>query len=277
MKKVFLAVMLAFVTASLSFAQISTGDPTATKIKTGNRPQAGTFGLYGGAEVLLHGNEPYLLPVINLKYFLSDRLELRAGLDIYSSSFSFSGKRIGADVYDDDKQLYTQKGGGSEFVPMENHFTISPGFAYHFSNSNILDVYVGAELPLGVRTYSSRDIVSGDNAPGGEASLEVTSSPFHIGLNGVIGLQAFIGNLPLAVGFEYGIGLQADLGNKYKVVSVAGDNKATYYVQAGAMQYDPMEDVYVLNLAAADKFANLSVARATLDHFFRLTLSYYFK
>ena len=276
MKKAFLAVMFAFVTATLSFAQISTGDPTATKIKTGNRPQAGTFGLYGGAEVLLHGNAPYMLPVISLKYFLSDNLEIRGGLDIYSSSFSYGGRRIGAtDIYDNDKKLYTQKGGGSDSRPLDNHFTISPGFAYHFSNSNILDVYVGAELPLGMRTYSSTSIVSGDNAAT-KQSMIISASPFHIGLNGIIGLQAFIGNLPLAVGFEYGLGMQADLMEKYRVVSVNGDNKATYYVNTDAMVYDNDNKTSTFN-TNANKFASLAAASATLDHFFRLTLSYYFK
>ena len=266
--------MLVFLTASFTNAQISQGDPTATTIKTGNRPDAGTFGLYFGGALLLHGEKPYFMPSINLKYFASKKLEIRASLDVYSNSYSYSGRAIGAGIYDDDKQLYKLSKGGTFGGALSSHFTLAPGFAYHFSNSNILDVYVGAEVPLGIRSYSNTSVASGDNAPGGNATTNITATPFHLGLNALIGLQAFIGNLPLAIGFEYGLGLGADLGYKYKVVSVEGDNKATYYVDGSAMQ--TVAGVNALDNAAT-KFANLSSSQAEIDHFFRVTLSYYFK
>ena len=70
--------------------------------------------------------------------------------------------------------------------------------------------------------------------------------------------------------------MQADLMERYRVVSVNGDNKATYYVNTDAMVYDNDNKTSTFN-TNANKFASLAAASATLDHFFRLTLSYYFK
>ena len=47
-KKVFLTAALLCAFSLASFAQLTTGEPSAKKIRTGNRAQAGDFGLYIG-------------------------------------------------------------------------------------------------------------------------------------------------------------------------------------------------------------------------------------
>ena len=73
----------AMLAVSTAFAQISTGEPHSSVIpRTGNRPQAGDFGLYVGASVTqiidfvkLNKNKDFTenafwaLPAINLKYY----------------------------------------------------------------------------------------------------------------------------------------------------------------------------------------------------------------
>ena len=78
-------VLAALLAVSTAFAQISTGEPNSSVIpRTGNRPQAGDFGLYFGASVTqimdfvrLNQNTQFTenafwaLPAINLKYLTS--------------------------------------------------------------------------------------------------------------------------------------------------------------------------------------------------------------
>lgn len=50
-KKVFLTAALLCAFSLASFAQLTTGEPSAKKIRTGNRAQAGDFGLYIGLPI----------------------------------------------------------------------------------------------------------------------------------------------------------------------------------------------------------------------------------
>lgn len=71
----------------VSFAQITTGETSAKKIKSGNRAQEGDFGLYIGGTTemfkdLVNDNvDVKALPLVNFKYMYSDQLELRMGLE----------------------------------------------------------------------------------------------------------------------------------------------------------------------------------------------------
>jgi hypothetical protein len=85
--------LVALMAVSTAFAQISTGEVNSSVIpRTGNRPQAGDFGLYLGASVTqiidlvkLNKNKEFTenafwaLPAINLKYYFTDNWEGRLG------------------------------------------------------------------------------------------------------------------------------------------------------------------------------------------------------
>lgn len=253
--------LLAIVSVAFSFslsAQISKGDPTATTIKTGNRPGKGDFGVFFGGGLMIGQDEPFILPVMNFKYFVADKLELRAGIDLYRNFRRSKGKVITGSEFADPLMTYN-----STTAYVDGFFHIVPGLAYHFSNLNILDVYVGAEIPLGVEHFRNVSKISGDNAPATPTPVSVeTWNPFVIGANLLVGIQAFIGNLPLAIGLEYGIGAKAFLGDKVKYVTEnnAGD-KAVYFKT---------------NAENTAKWAKLSRNSGYVDHTVRLTVSYYF-
>lgn len=214
-------------------AQISTGQSTSQVLRTGNRAEEGNLGIYFGAtsDMLLGLSDVNVkleaLPLINLKYMASDEMELRCGIEWCKKSTSSEYKK-------DDVSF-----GDSKFL-------LSPGLAYHFNNRNLLDVYVGGELPFGWGSSSYED----DND-------DYSAGYFRFGMGAFIGLQAFIGNLPVAVGLEYGLGLN------YRSVSDGRftDSDSNVY-QSDAYEY--MEDV------DASKFFMGNQVRLTLSYYFDL-------
>ena len=89
MKKLVLCALMAMGLALPSVAQITEGVPTAKTIRTGNRVQKGDFGIYMGVSSNMFKdmkdknikiNNP--LPLVNLKYMVTDRIETRLGLAV---------------------------------------------------------------------------------------------------------------------------------------------------------------------------------------------------
>lgn len=196
--------LLACVCAS---AQISTGEPNSSVIpRTGNRPQAGDWGLYLGGSVSQvmdlidyvnsKGVEGYYgLPVINLKYYSSDNLEWRMGFQFAART---QNDKTVAPTYDDDGEV-----DGVETLSKSyngsNYTRFLPGLAYHFSSSNLLDVYLGAQLPIGFNSETEKTIWDdGDNED------YCHKGSFVVGAGIFMGLQMFIADLPIAIGLEAG-------------------------------------------------------------------------
>ena len=143
-------VLVAMMAVSTAFAQISTGEINSSVIpRTGNRPQEGDFGMYIGASVTqimdlvkLNQNKSaefpdqvfWSLPAVNLKYYFTDNWEGRIG-------FQFGCQ--GATNKMRTKDYYYQH------TRDINYTRFLPGVAYHFNTNNILDVYVGAQVPIG--------------------------------------------------------------------------------------------------------------------------------
>ncbi len=234
-------------------AQITEGVPSAKKIRVGNRPVEGNFGLYMGASsnmlkgIFDENIKISALPLINLKYMATDQFELRLGVEFYETS-----ERLKGDYTDGDGSVFSRVG--------ESNGLLSPGIAYHFSKSNIFDVYVGAELPLGWDgSFSKSKYESGDNY-----SSKISKNAFQIGLGAFIGLQVFVANLPLALGVEYGISSRFDAGLKYKNEITENGKTQTYYTSELSESYK-------------DEFDKLKAKKGTIGNQVRLTLSYYFK
>ena len=251
-----MAILLLAVSFPLS-AQISKGDPTATTIKTGNRPVKGDFGVFLGGGFLMEQNQFFWLPVMDFKYFVTDHIELRAGIDVYRDFSRNKGKVITAT--NPELQTYNR-----QTTNVDGFFNFVPGFAYHFSNLNILDVYVGAEIPLGIENWRRVNNYEGENIPPSVSEpISIQAwNPFVIGANAIVGVQAFIGNLPLAIGLEYGIGAKAYLGSKVKYITEDTDGNRS---------------VYFKNFESdTEKWSRLSSTGGYVDHIIRLTVSYYF-
>lgn len=133
---------------SITNAQITTGKSTSKVIKTGNRAQAGDYGLYFGGTTNMFKNlvdkdlEFTTLPLINFKYMYTDQMELRLGMEFWKTRNS-----IKTEIEGEEEDLT----GKSKTLESRNY--LYPGVAYHFSTNNLLDVYVGGELPIGWSRY----------------------------------------------------------------------------------------------------------------------------
>ena len=242
MKKLFALMAMTLMTLGVN-AQITTGESTSNVIRTGNRAQAGNFGIYFGGTTdmfksLTDGDVNFsALPLINLKYMTTDNFECRLGIEWWKKSASM----------DDGGE------NSNELSKSESSFMLSPGIAYHFNNKNLLDVYVGGELPFGF---------AGNSYENENADMDWAVSNFHIGVGAFIGLQAYIANLPLAVGLEYGI------STKYGTVSDG-------YMSQDGMTIEKITD-WSLGSAGFGYKEDRSESKWVLGHQVRFTLSYYF-
>ena len=223
MKKIFLLLALCCGIVAAD-AQITTGQSTSKVIRTGNRAKAGNLGLYLGATTdmfkKLTDKDINLsaLPLINLKYMGTDELEYRIGIEWWKTS-------VNEDRNGDNKTW-------------EKSYMFYPGVAYHFNNKNLLDVYVGGELPFGFGS-TGYDYGSSDGS----------ATNFKVGLGAFIGLQAYVANLPVALGVEYGVSC---LHNSVSDGTLSKDGMTISY----------NEDV--------------DTSRFNLGHQARFTLTYYF-
>lgn len=234
-------------------AQITTGTPRTDNILTGNRLEAGTWGVFFGVAGNfgsisgrnLDGIGDYkpsfqLTPLVNVKYMLDDQIETRLGIEICKEK-DFESNKLSED------------NGGDEYTGKEvsSCMYLRPGAAYHWSNKNILDVYAGAELPFGFSRYVEFDDNNG-------TEYKYVENEFTIGLGAFIGLQAFIGNLPVAVGCEYGI--STALYNNQGIGKVT-DGDQTYKV------YD----------YSSTQYESLKARNSGIYNKISFSLSYYFK
>lgn len=253
-----LLVIMALVSAAPAFAQLSKGTPSTTVFKTGNRPGAGDFGLYFGGGFMTHQGKKFLMPIFNFKYFAQDNIELRASLEVYRQGEKQQGTAVGNGSIYSQYDTYQVTTGSTEMAFLH----IVPGVAYHFSKHNILDVYLGAEFPFGWENAVERyTTISGDAAPDA-GWIRAISSPFVVGVNALVGVQAFLGRVPVAIGFEYGLGSKAQFQGQTKYITTNADGKAISY-------YKTQDDADV----TYTKLSNLSYY---VDNLLRFTLSYYF-
>lgn len=251
MKKLCILVAAVLFAAPSLSAQITDGQPSAKTIRTGNRPQAGTFGLYVGATSDIVYNAAIALqnpsahfvpmPLINFKYMVTDKFEVRAGLECLSEGESKNW--INAD------KKYASKGNTTDFM-------IYPGIAYHFNTKNILDVYVGAELPLGGWSETSKSV--SDNT-----WEKQSQGAFNVGLGAFVGLQAFVANLPFAIGLEYGLSASGSFGGQIKNVAFDGTDKQVKYSAPAS--------------GTPQNVDKLRMSKGIFGQQVRLTFAYYFK
>lgn len=261
MKKVLISGLLMLFTAAAAFAQLTEGVPTAKKIRTGNRAEAGDFGLYLGASSNMFKDafddditiSP--LPLVNLKYMVTDQLEVRLGLEFSKKKETIKGDEFEGDISDATMEV--------KYKSVETDNRILPGFAYHFSRSNLLDVYAGAELPIGwVRNKLSGEVE--------DSYSSTTKTGFQIGLGAFIGLQVHIADLPLALGVEYGISSMFDGRLRYKNTYKDGGEEQVYYTP-------DLESFKKLNGMDFGRFDSLKARKGEIGNQFKITLTYYFK
>ena len=243
---------------SMASAQISQGNPHSSNIRTGNRPQAGNWGVFIGPSYselrdLIDwiddaGNIDIVrgLPLINVKHYNTDNLEMRLGLQFYSKSYRGSGKAFGT-------------GDKVNFKNAASFFRLTPGMAYHFSSKNLLDVYTGCYIPLGYESYTNRNKT-------GTVTRSLQHGSMVFGVGAYIGLQAFVADLPLSIGLEYGLEGLLHLGDvdKMEAVDAAGDKQISYD-RAGDGTF-----------GGIGPYKDLSATTNAIGTSLRVTISYYF-
>lgn len=264
MKKITFSLLAMLLVVTSAMAQISTGEPYVSVIpRTGNRPQQGDWGLYVGASVtqiidLVQYNQRaastdpadrssvyWALPMVNLKYYAANNWELRCGFE-----FACQTESQKLNLLDDTKKL------GTVSSKLESNFTrFLPGFAYHFNTNNILDVYMGAQMPIGWEINMSKE--SGKDANNNEGFLMTRTGTFVLGGGVFVGLQVFIADLPFAIGIEGGYSGMARFGGLTKTTEVI-DNKKQVFVDGQQIS------------SATKTFASWGADAA-------ITFSYYFK
>lgn len=249
-------VLAALLAVSTAFAQISTGEPNSSVIpRTGNRPQAGDFGLYLGASVTqimdfvrLNKNTQFTenafwaLPAINLKYYFTDNWEGRIG-------FQFACKGT-------TEKYNPENGDMVKNTSDVNYTRFLPGCAYHFNTKNIVDVYLGAQLPIGFNLIQDKSV-------NGDVSITNKNNQFVIGGGIFFGLQFFVADLPLAIGIETGYSGTASFSSGDRtIVNNDGDKTTTLHPKGGLPDVDVKSSLYMEGRWGADA---------------ALTITYYFK
>lgn len=260
MKRLFITMALCMAFVGLAQAQLSQGQTYATKIVTGNRPGAGDWGLYFGpsySEIVdlietigSQTEKAFGLPLINVKYYVGNRAELRLGLQYNGHTTKCGG------TYEED---FGENFGTRDINLIDNYynrrFRVSPGFAYHFSPKNVLDVYVGATIPIGLdamrKVYETNDYDVVYNENTGNYNLNEVDikdnykySSFVIGLGAFVGLQAFIADLPVSVGFEYGLTGMLRTNDKWyhEVTDYDGESQSYYTTSDEMIQFDELSN-----------------------------------
>lgn len=275
MKKVILtlAVCLSFI--GFAQAQLSEGETFKSTIVTGNRPEAGDWGLYMGPSLMefqdlintmTSGGKAVGLPLINLKYYATDNLEIRAGLQYNGRTNKLNGKY--------DQEYWAGEEETIKEIPVTNtnatrRFRVSPGIAYHFSPKNILDVYVGGAIPIGIDAQETVN-ESVRYTPGESGQLiktdfinNSTYNSFVTGISGFIGLQAFVADLPLAIGFEYGLTGMLRTGDKVYHVQTDNEGNAQKFYTTTQNEY-------------GTHFNQLDCKSKYMGSDLRLTITYFF-
>lgn len=231
------------------FTQLTTRENVPSVIRTGTRPQPNNWAIYIGPSVtevldMVDKNVSWRgVPLVNLKYYQTDRLEWRLGLLFHGTREKEKGKLIDG-------------GEKVEKVNMEFYNRLMPGVAYHFSPKNVVDVYVGGYLPIGLDRNKMIE-------KSGMLKNEVSQNIFTVGLEAFIGLQWFVADLPVSFGIEYGLSGLFQNGLRKKHVVSDGETTQTYYTSA-----DEKDRRF---------FNSLKRNRFELGNDCRVSISYYFK
>lgn len=244
------------ITTALS-AQITTREDAPSVLRFGTRPQAGNWGAFIGPSVFgiidlaksteNVGQNTFLLglPMVNLKYYKKDDVEWRLGIQMANEKSRLVGEPdTTLPVIGNQKELLS-----------ESIFRLTPAITKHFSKKNIMDVYIGGGIVLGWNAYRDATEFNDLNSRAISQSVLVGGASF------IMGLQAFIADLPIAIGIEYGISALGHYGMQYKISEMNAGKEQIYYMT---------------DLADLHQYNSLKNKNSFLGNDVRITLSYFF-
>lgn len=284
MKKLFYAFLFIILGVNFTFAQLSDRVNSPSTFKIGTRPVAGNWGIvlapgyqdFKDMVSRIDGNDTTavvnVLPVIALRMYKSDNLVLRIGIRSKTKNLKLAGTVLAPTT------------GGNYITELKYQrrnaeLYITPGFEYHFSKSNILDVYLGASIPIGYFKENQTDYRRESDLTGFYSSEERKRFGLAYGFEGFVGIQAFVADLPFSIGVELGSTALGKLGKKWKVdsYSVAGGVATTQsYSTVNLDPNDVIDATAVGALVQLEHFSKLTAKSFYIDGMARITLSYYF-
>ena len=274
MKKLFTIFTVVAITTTVSFSQISDRENDESTYLLGARPEAGNFGFFLG---LSTGDIASLtdntwnesgIPIINVKHYYTDKLVLKAGVQVWKKRRSIDGEMDP----DNNSGINSYK-----HVETDANWNFILGAEKHFDLSNIIDGYIGVNGNLGyersVRTHN-------ESYDGGDYNnMEGSSFGFTYGVETVIGSNFFVADLPVSIGFEAGISAKNFGANKYKYdwdEKYDGTaNSGTYYTSL-IDDFDDMNGVINPN-DPGTQFTELTARRFDIMPIARVTFTYYLK
>ena len=268
MKKLFTFLTVIGITTSVSFSQISDRENDESTYLLGARPEAGNFGFFFGlstSDISELSDSEWLetgIPLINLKYYWTNKLVLKGGVQVWKKRRSIEGELDG----------FINK---YKHIETDARWSLSLGAEKHFDVSNIFDSYLGLNANVGyersVRTHN-------ESYQGGDyRNNEGSNFGFTYGLETIIGTNFFIADLPLAIGFEAGFSAKNYGANKYKYEWDESfdniSNSGTYYTSL----VDDFEEASVNDFSANNQFTKLKARRFDIMPIGRITFTYYIK
>jgi hypothetical protein len=256
LKKSVFAILAIFIAVN-SFAQLSerTNDPG--NFKFGTRPLAGDWGLNLQMYTTGAANfDAYFqnVPIVNLQYYLTNELALRFGIQATKHKTVFAGEG-----YDTTVTVNTDLGKFS-YKTSTREYMVYAGVEKHFALTNLLDVYVGGQIPLGFSGNTQLNDYTFNSLANNEL---VRTNYFIYGMEAFLGLQVFLADLPIAVGVEWGIAGYGKLFN------------STYHSEQA--NGGPVQNFYTVpgnNTSPA--YSSLDSRTFDMESMVRFRISYYF-
>lgn len=296
MKKTLIVMtLLAMGVTSVSAQGLSTRENEAIVAKLGARPVAGDAALNfviplvglnandGTQAGLFNGNLLGSGDLLTFKYYHTDNFVLRGGIRLYADNDRLSGDALNDEP--SGNELVAGDISRREMINQDRSYVLALGFEHHFSNSNIFDVYTGADLLLGFnknRSTLETEYLLVDN-PTDFLTRDLMTTQTNstvIGLGWVVGWNTFVAQLPISVGIEYGLSMKWLLGGKTKITDERDINNASDGAQGSySVEYytDDHPDFADIN-GAGTGFGDMSKRSFNMDtnQNVRLTFQFYF-
>lgn len=205
------------------------------------------------------------------KYYIKDDLVFRASARVITNRQSAAGTIADSSYYNNIVKPHISETKG---VYSYGETILIPGIEKHFSSFNVFDIYYGLDLPIGLTNTRAQSDIKYTN--GDYSSYKAQNISTVIGFNPFVGLNVFVGKLPLSLGLEYGWNSLWKANNKN---SISQQDQITVGSQANAYTAEYQKQNASAFLADNNKYGKLNVSELSggLNQVIKFTANIYFK